>query len=146
MHLRLLGITYDNLEIERFIQLRSVEWEAFPVFATRAFAPVALFWIPWWQLILILVLASVVWCAIRNHVASPEFAAFGSRISNIAVSLVVNVILAAIFFLQGKILAGCLALFWHLISTLLSLVYPPSRSSALQEKLWLRVKWPTDEV
>ena len=60
MHLRLLGTTYYDLEVERYIQLRSMEWEAFPVFATRAFAPVAMFWIPWWQLILILLLTSVV--------------------------------------------------------------------------------------
>ncbi len=66
MHLRLLGITYHDAEAERFIQMRAMEWEAFPVFATRAFAPVALFWIPWWQLLLILVLASAVWCPIRN--------------------------------------------------------------------------------
>ncbi len=140
MRLRLLGTTYDDAEVERFIQLRTMEWEAFPVFAARAFAPVALFWIPWWQLILILVIASVVWCPIRNHVASAELAAFGSLINNIAVSLALNFILAAIFFFRGNILAGCLALFWNLISTLLAFAYPPGRSSALQEKLWSRVE------
>ena len=30
MHLRLLGTTYYDLEVERYIQLRSMEWEAFP--------------------------------------------------------------------------------------------------------------------
>jgi hypothetical protein len=92
-------------------------------------------------------LASVVWCPIRNHVAIPELAAFGSLISNVAVSLAVNFVLAAIFFLQGKILAGCLALFWNLISTLLAFAYQPGRSSALQENLWSRVRGlATDEV
>jgi len=128
MHLRLLGITYYDDEVERFIQLRSMEWEAFPVFATRAFAPLAMVWIAWWQLILILVLASVVSCPIRNHVASPELAALGSQIANVFVSVPANIIIALIFFSQAKILPGCLTLLWNLVSTLLAFAYPPSRN------------------
>ena len=140
MYLRLLGITYYGVdEVNRFIQLRSMEWEAFPVFATRAFAPVAMFWIPWWQLILILALASVVWCPTRNYVARPGLAALGSHIANVFVSVPANIVIALIFFSQAKILAGCLALLWNLISSLLALAYPPSRSSVLQDKLWARV-------
>jgi hypothetical protein len=147
MHLRLLGITYDDTEVERFIQLRSMEWEAFPVFATRAFAPLAMFWIPWWQLILILLVASAIWCPVRNHIASPELAAFGGYIGMVMVALPVNVIIAIIFFSQAKILEGCLALVWNLVATLLAFAYPPSRSSALQEKLWSRVQGvAADEV
>jgi hypothetical protein len=110
MHLRLFGITYHDSEVERFIQMRTMEWEAFPVFATRAFAPVAMFWIPWWHLILVLLLASVIWCPIRNHIASPELATFGTYIGSLMVSLPANIIIAVIFFSQAKLLEGCLAL------------------------------------
>ena len=41
MQLHLLGITYNDDEIPRVVQLRTLEWDAFPVFATRSFAPIA---------------------------------------------------------------------------------------------------------
>jgi|SRR5882724_3228279 len=140
MQLTLGGTTYEGLEIERYISLRKLEWEAFPVYATRAFAPVALFWIPWWQLILILTLASIVWCPIRNQVASPDLANVAVKLNNIFVSLLTNFIVAAIFFWQARILEGCIALFWNLISTAIGFAYPPSRKSALEDKLWSRVQ------
>jgi len=99
-----------------------------------------MFWIPWWQLIVILLLASAIWCPIRNHIASPGLAAFGAYIGMLMVALPTNIIIAIIFFSQSKILEGCLALLWNLVSTLIAFAYPPSRSSALQEKLWSRVQ------
>jgi hypothetical protein len=140
MHLTLRGIAYEGVEIERYILLRKLEWEAFPVYATRAIAPVALFWIPWWQLILILVLASIIWCPIRNHVANPELSDVASSLNNIYVSLPANIVLAGIFFWQGRIPDSFVTLFWNLISTVIGFAYPRSRESALEDKLWSRVQ------
>ena len=63
-----------------------------------------------------------------------------SYLGMVMVSLPANIILAVIFFSQAKILEGFIALLWNVVSTLLALAYPPSRSSALQKKLWSRVE------
>jgi hypothetical protein len=128
--------TYSKEEAERFVFLRKLEWEAFPVFATRAFAPVALFWLSWWQLALAFVLASLVWCPVREYAANIRVATAASALNNIVVSLVGNVVIAVVFFVEGKTVVGCIALVWHFVSSLLAFAYPPSRSLKIQEKFW----------
>src|SRR6266404_6811506 len=96
MFITLLGIKYTGSDIERLIMLRSMEWDAFPVFATRAVAPIALFWIGWWQLAMVLAAASILWCPIRNRIANPELAALGSVVGNLFISLIANVAIATV--------------------------------------------------
>jgi hypothetical protein len=140
MQLRLLGVTYNDDEIPRVVQLRTVEWDAFPVFATRSFAPIALFWIPWWQLMIALIALSVVWCPIRNRVASARVSAFAALLNMALVAVPANIIIAVIFFFLGRVLEGCVALGWNLIATILSFAYPPSKESALQYRILSKVE------
>ena len=140
MQLRLLGITYNDDEIPRVVQLRTLEWDAFPVFATRSFAPVALFWVPWWQLMIALAALSAVWCPIRNHVASARLSALAALLNMAVVAVPVNLVIAVIFFFRGRVLEGCIALAWNLVATVLSFAYPPSREPALQSKILAKVE------
>lgn len=98
MQLKLVGITYNDDEISRVVQLRTIEWDAFPAFATRSFAPIAMFWIPWWQLMLLLAALSLVWCPIRNHVASPTVSAVGALLNMALVAIPANIVIAVVFF------------------------------------------------
>ncbi len=139
MQLKLLGITYFDDEIHRMAQLRSLEWDAFPVFATRSFAPIAMFWIPWWELLIILAALSLIWCPIRNAVASPTLAAVGALFNMFVVALLANVVIALIFFFSGRVVEGCFALVWQLVTTVLSFAYPPSKQSALLFKILSQV-------
>ena len=139
MQLKLLGITYFDDEIHRMAQLRALEWDAFPVFATRSFAPIAMFWIPWWELLLVLAALSLIWCPIRNGVASPTLSASAALLNMFIVALVANVVIALVFFFSGRVLAGCVALGWQLVTTVLSFAYPPSKESALLFRILSRV-------
>lgn len=138
MQLKLLGITYFDDEIYRMAQLRTLEWDAFPVFATRSFAPIAMFWISWWELLLILAALSLVWCPIRNSVASPTVSAAAALLNMFVLALVGNVVIASLFFISGRVLGGCIALVWQLVAPLLSFTYPPSKESTLLLKLLSR--------
>lgn len=148
MQLKLLGITYFDDEIHRMAQLRTLEWDAFPVFATRSLAPIAMFWIPWWELFLILAALSLIWCPIRNAVASPALSAVAALLNMAIVALIANVVIAIVFFLGGRVLEGCIALVWQLVTTVLSFAYPPSKQPALQFKILSRADGAgfTDEV
>jgi hypothetical protein len=139
MQLKLLGITYNDDEIPRVVQLRTLEWDAFPVFATRSFAPIALFWMPWWLLILVLAGFSIIWCPIRNHIPSARFSALAALCNMAPVAIPVNIIIAIIFFSLGRVLDGCIALVWNLVATIVSFAYPPSREPALQYRILSKV-------
>ena len=133
------GIRFTEEESSRLILLRSLEWEALPVFATRGIAPIALFWFPWWQVCLALVACSLPWCPIRTRFVSLHTAMIVSLLNNFYVSLLTNVIFAIMFFATGRLAAGFIALFWHLISPLLVFAYPPPRIPTIQEKFWAQL-------
>ena len=126
MEYKILGVTYHEDEIGRLILLRSQEWEALPVFSLRGVAPMILLWFPWWQVCLAFVAASFIWCPIRTRCASFSFAMLICKFSNIYVSVIMNVLIAAYFFYEGKVAIGVLALLWHFVSTILAFAYPPS--------------------
>ncbi len=134
------GMTFTEEESSRLILLRSLEWEALPVFATRGVAPIALFWFPWWQVCLALVACSLLWCPVRTRFVSLRVSMFVSSLNNIYVSLLTNIVVAVIFFCIGRIALGFLALLWHFVSTLLAFAYPHTRVPTIQEKLWTQMQ------
>ena len=136
MEHKVSGMTFTEEESSRLILARSLEWEALPVFATRGIAPIAMFWLPWWQLCLALVACSLLWCLVRTRFVSLRVSMFVSFLNNIYVSLLTNLLVAVIFFSTGRVALRFVALLWHLISTLLAFAYPPTRVPTIQEKLW----------
>ena len=123
---KILRKSYSEDEIERLLLLRSLEWEALPVFALRGIAPLGLLWFPWWQVCLAFVAASLIWCPIRTRFANFFTAMLVSKFSNLLVSVIMNVLIAGFFFYKGHIAMGLLALLWHFVATILAFAYPPS--------------------
>jgi|SRR5882672_5120254 len=140
MEQRIFGITYTEEESSQLILLRSLEWEALPVFATRGYAPIALFWFPWWHVCLALLACSFIWCSVRARFVSLRVAMIVSFLNNIYVSLLMNLVVAVTFFSTHRVGLGFMALLWHLISTLLAFAYPPTRVPTIQEKLWAQMQ------
>ena len=95
---KILGKSYSEDEIGRLLLLRSLEWEALPVFALRGIAPLGLLWFSWWQVCLAFVAASLIWCPIRTRSANFFTAMLVSRFSNLLVSVIMNVLIAGFFF------------------------------------------------
>lgn len=126
MEYKTLGNSYTIDEVGRLIVARSAEWEALPVFALRGIAPLGLLWFPWWQVCLAFVAASLIWCPIRTRCANFSIAMLVCMVSNLLVSVIMNVLIAAIFFYQGHVAIGVLALLWHFVATVLAFAYPPS--------------------
>ena len=87
-----------------------------------------------------LVALSVVWCPIRNRIASARVSAFAALLNMALVAVPANIIIAVIFFFLGRVLEGCVALGWNLIATVLSFAYPPSKESALQNRILSKVE------
>ena len=128
-------MTFTEEEASRLVLARSLEWEALPVFGTRGIAPIALFWLSWWQVCLALVACSLLWCPVRTRFVSLRVSMFVSFLNNIYVSLLANVVVAVLLFTTGRVALGFLALLWHFVSTLLAFAYLPTRAPIIQEKL-----------
>ena len=133
-------MTFTEEESSKLILIRSLEWEALPVFATRGIAPVALFWFPWWQVCLAFVACSLLWCPVRTRFVSLRLAIMVSFLNNLYVSLLTNVVVAIVFFSAGRVALGFVSLLWHFVSTLLAFAYPPTRAPIIQEKLWAQMQ------
>jgi hypothetical protein len=140
MEQRICGITFSEEEFPRLVLLRSLEWEALPIFATRSLAPIGLFWLTWWQLLLLLVLPSLLWCPIRTRFVSLRLAMLSSFLNMLYVSVFANILVAIIFFSTGKIAAGFIALFWHFISSALAFAYPATSHATIQEKFFAQIQ------
>lgn len=128
-------MTFSEDEASKMLLLRSLEWEALPVFATRSFAPIALFWLTWWQLLLLLAVPSLLWCPIRTRFVSFRLAMVSSLLNNIFVTLLANVLIAIVFFAVGAVTNGVIALFWLPISAILAFVYPRLKTLDIRNKL-----------
>jgi hypothetical protein len=136
MNHKVMGQIFNAEESHKLVLARSLEWEAFPVFATRSIAPIFLFWFIWWQICLFLICCSFVWCPIRKQFASLRIAIIVAFLNNLYIELIANLIVAIIFFSTGRIANGFIALFWNFISTGLAFAYPPTKMPIIQEKFW----------
>ncbi len=136
---RLLGMTFSEGDSSRLVLARSLEWEALPVFATRAIAPIGLFWFNWWQLCLALAACSLLWCPIRSRFVSLRLGMIVSLFNNILVSLPANIFVAVVFFVLGRIGDACVSILWNVLSCLLAFAYPPTRAGTIPEKLWAQM-------
>lgn len=137
---RIFGINYSIEEIPLLVMLRSIEWDALPIYATRAIAPAALFWVPWWQLLLAITVACWLWSAVRTQFVSLRVSMICVYLNGLIPSLVANILVAAVLFATGKVVLGFVALFWHLIATAMNWVCPPGGMPAIQEKLFAQIE------
>jgi hypothetical protein len=137
---KIFGINYSDEEILRLVMLRSLEWDALPIYATRAVAPAALFWVPWWQLLLAIVAACLLWSVVRTQFVSLRVSMICVLLNSLFPSLVVNILIATVLFATGKVVLGFVALFWHLIATAMNWVCPQGGMPVIQEKLFAQIE------
>lgn len=137
---KILGVHFTDKETNQFIMLRSLEWEILPIYGTRSFAPVFLIWLTWWQLIPCILILGLFWRSLGRHFVNLNIAAALSYINSLVASLVINLIIALYFILQGQILNAVLAICWHLISIVISYFVPSKGSGDIAEKFWSKIE------
>jgi hypothetical protein len=108
--------TYTDAEIERWIQLRAIEWSGWPTFVSLPVLPVLLILYPWHFVLIGLLCVNLLWQIIQHAFVSLTL----SEISCLAVGWLrwPAALGSAIYlFLHGNYGVGTLALLWPLLGS-----------------------------
>lgn len=102
---------YDNVEIQRWLLLRAIEWNAFPAFASQPLVPIAFLLFSWYWVIATVVVLNILWSGIRYSYVNITAA-------NVACLFVVwakwpfSIGSAIYLFIHLQFVPGLIALFW----------------------------------
>lgn len=108
--------TRTNAELERWIQLRAIEWSGWPTFISQPILPVLLIFYPWHIVLIGLLCVDFVWQIIQHAFVS-------LRLAKISCLLVVwlkwpATLGSSIYlFVHGRYGVGVLALLWPLLGS-----------------------------
>jgi hypothetical protein len=107
--------TYTDAEIERWLQLRALEWSSWPIFLSQPVLPVLLVLYPWQPTLIALLCIEAIWHFV-------QYAFVSVRLSDISCLFVVwlkwpAAIVSSIYlFVHGRYALGVLVLAWPLIA------------------------------
>ena len=107
---------YSEVEIERWLQLRAIEWVTFPAFISQPLAPVMFIFFPWYWVIAAIAALGILWSFVR-------YLCVNVTIASIACSMVIwtrwpSAIGSAIYllFIHYQPVPALIALIWPLLS------------------------------
>ena len=69
---------YSELELQRWLHLRAIEWCAWPVFLSQPILPLLLIWFPAVSVLVAVVAAEFLWRFVRYSFISPRLASAGA--------------------------------------------------------------------
>ena len=107
---------------QRWCMMRAMEWGRWPIFVSQPIVPILFIFVPWWQVLVGLVIASWVWAIFRWAVILPRAAEFGAVLVQLRwpVSIVCGIYLA----FQSRYGEAALATFWPFAILLLFPITP----------------------
>uniref|UniRef100_A0A7C3WMM5 Uncharacterized protein n=1 Tax=Dictyoglomus turgidum TaxID=513050 RepID=A0A7C3WMM5_9BACT len=97
-------------EMESFILLRSLEWANWPLFISQFAGPILLIYIPWWQLLIGIIVLNWIWALVRYRYQSIELAMLGAFL--VKFKWPISIIMAIYFLLHDLTFLSFLSLFW----------------------------------
>ena len=103
---------HSEEENVRWLVLRSIEWKNWPAFISQPILPVAIIFFEWWKVLAVILVAEVVWTAIKYRYVDPT-------LSDVAVFFVklkwISIAASLVYFLSNASYSlALLALAWPL--------------------------------
>lgn len=112
---------WTDAEVQRWLRLRSIEWCAFPAFASQPLVPVLFLLFSWYWVIAAVVALNVLWSQIRYSFVNIGAATVGCLF--VAWVKWPSTIGSAVYlFIHRQFVPGLIALFWPLLAGFI----PPS--------------------
>jgi hypothetical protein len=140
---RSLGMGFegnDKPELQRWLTLRALEWANFPAFISRPIVPLLLVLYPWYYVLGGLVVAEVLWCAVRYSSVSILLARAAVFLA--LLSYPSALISSGYLFWHGHWGVGALAFLWPLLASVFQL---PGKVGRLEVALAKRIGYvPSD--
>ena len=111
---------YTEEEIQQWAMLRALEWGKWPLFVTQPIMPVLLLLFKWWILVLGVVIANLLWGAVRYKFVSVPLAYYGCLF--VRLKWLSALAMGLYFYLNDNNLNAIIAVLWPLITLILSAV------------------------
>jgi len=62
--------TWTEADIKRWCWLRAIEWDAFPAYISQLLAPLLIIFLPWYWVLIGVVILGALWCLVRDRFVS----------------------------------------------------------------------------
>jgi len=119
---------WTGAEIRSWLQLRAIEWCAFPAFASQPLVPIAFLLVAWYWVIAAVVVLNILWSGIRYSYVNITAATVACLF--VAWAKWPFAIGSAIYlFIHRQFLPGLIALFWPLLA---GLIPPPGKIGVIE--------------
>jgi hypothetical protein len=108
--------SYTNAEVERWLSLRAVEWNAWPTFVSQPLVPVLLAFLPVWPVLGGVLVADFLWRVVRYSFVSPTLAKVGA-LSTAFLKWPCALGSAIYLFAHQRYVLGVVAALWPLVAS-----------------------------
>jgi hypothetical protein len=125
---------FSEVELQRWLMLRALEWANYPAFVSRAIVPVLLLFYPWYAVIGGVVATEIVWCVVRYSFVSILLTRAAVFLSLLA--WVVAPVCAGYLFWHGRWVVGSIAFLWPVLASAFQL---PAKVGVLELALAKRI-------
>lgn len=112
---------WTDAEIQRWLLLRAIEWNAFPAFASQPLVPIMFLLFSWYWVIAAVVVLNILWSGIRYYYVNIT-AATAACLFVVWAKWPFAIGSAICLFFYRQFVPGFIALFWPLLAGLV----PPS--------------------
>jgi hypothetical protein len=111
---------FSDDDVGRWLWLRAVEWDGFPVFVSEPIAPVLFIFFRWYYVLLAVGVLGVLWCFVRYSFVNVVAATFASRLV-LWLRWPAAICGSAFLALHHHLLAGTVAFLWPLLAGFFSI-------------------------
>lgn len=125
-------------EVRQWAMLRAIEWSSWPLFVSQPLVPLLFIVLKWWLVIVGVVVANLLWSMLRQRFVSARIADFGCLFAKL--KWISSPGVAIYFYMHDNIPLALLALFWPLVTSLLTITnLIPTRLNLIERKLLIEV-------
>lgn len=119
-------------ELTRATLLRALEWGYMPLFATQVLVPASFVFVPWWCVIIILVVATWVWHPLKYALASYGVATFFCLINTPLLRWPLGIGFCVFYIVRGQFFIAGMTILWPLAVLILMNLCPRTKHGILQ--------------
>lgn len=126
-----LAIALDP-DCDRILLLRTTEWANWPLFILQPVVPFLLLFIPWWKIIIGILILSYLWTLLRNKYHNLNLTLLGAFF--VRLKWPVSILMGIVFLISGQYFQSVLSFLWPAVTMFLILFIPVTNFGPIQER------------
>jgi hypothetical protein len=124
-------------DCDRILLLRSTEWANWPLFILQPIVPILLLFVPWWEIIIGILILSYAWTLIRNKYQSINLTLLGAFSGRL--KWPVSIVMGIVFLISAQYIQSALSFIWPAVTIFLMLFIPVTDLGPIQERFRIQL-------